>query len=1337
MSAIPDPPLDGENLPPKTPVHHGCWGRALAGVIGGIAFFILLAVVGVIVLLHSARFHAYLLHTARQKASAALGSQVQVQDFELHWSGTSPTLDLYGVVVQGAMPPPTPPLLRVDRVLAQVQVTSVLNRTWYINDIVVDRPVAQLIVDKNGQNNIPSPRSSGSKSNANIFDLGIRHARLTNGEVYLNDRKASLDADLHDLTLRSAFNAGKKSYSGTLSYRDGHLKYGAYQSIPHNLHAKFTATPEQLTLSDAVLSARQSEVVLNATLKDYSNPQLQAQYQATVDAGQFRSILNNPSIPGGIFRTHGAVQYAPTPGESALQSAKLTGEISSPSLSVRSSKFNGSILDFSARYTLVNGNAYLHNMTARVFGGELTGSVTMKDLAGATHSHLQADLHGVSLADLRPMLNSTALQNANVGGIVNATVSADWGKTLSDLVAHATASLQGQIAPTNSAAPPVPVTAKINGNYSAATGKVTLSNSYLKTASASLDLNGTLSTQSRLQIHLDSADLHQLESMAAMFRVPTPGQPSQPLGLSGTGSFNGYVSGSAGAPHLVGQLTFNNLRFRGTAWRLIRTDVNAGPSQAQLQNGVMQPADHGRINFALTAGLNKWSFAPDSPVSVRLNGSQLNVADMARAAGLQTPVSGTLNVNLALHGTQLSPVGQGTIAISRAKISNQPIQALNLKFHGNGDQVLGTLGVKIPAGSANANFTVDPKQKSYDAQLRADGIRLDQLTALKQRGIQLAGVLNLEANGRGTFQNPELQLTAVIPELKVRDQKISNLKLQAAMANHVANVALDSQVINTSIHGRGTVNLTGDYYTTATLDSQSIPLGPLVDVYAPSQAGNVTGQTELHATLKGPLKNKSQIDAHVVIPELKVDYKNIIQLGAVGPIHADFVNGVLQLQRSEIRGTDTDLQFQGTIPVTSKAPASLLLLGNIDLRLAQLYDPSIAGSGQLRFNINSYGRTTNPNVEGRVDVVNANFAGESLPVGLQNGNGVLTLTNDRLNITQFTGKVGSGTVTVSGGVVYRPSLQFDLALKGNGIRVLLPQGVRTGVDTELALTGNTQAALLSGQVRIDQLSFTPDFDLMSFAGQLGGATMLPPTQGFSQALQLNIALQSTTNINLVSRTLSVQGAANLNIRGTAAQPVILGRVNLSGGDLIFGGNRYVMQGGTIEFVDPSRANPIVNVGMNTTIQQYNIAMQFWGPINHLHTSYSSDPALPPADIISLIAFGKTSEATNATAPGALGAESLIASQVSSQLTSRVEKIAGISQLTVDPVLGGGGQTPGARIAIQQRVTSKIFVTFATDVTSTQREAISVQYQATPRLSFSGTRDENGGFGFDTRIRKAW
>ena len=69
--------------------------------------------------------------------------------------------------------------------------------------------------------------------------------------------------------------------------------------------------------------------------------------------------------------------------------------------------------------------------------------------------------------------------------------------------------------------------------------------------------------------------------------------------------------------------------------------------------------------------------------------------------------------------------------------------------------------------------------------------------------------------------------------------------------------------------------------------------------------------------------------------------------------------------------------------------------------------------------------------------------------------------------------------------------------------------------------------------------------------------------------------------------------------------------------------------------------------------------------------------------------------------------------------------------------GGNGQNPGARIAIQQRVTSKIYVDFETDVTSTQQQVIKFEYHATPRLSINASRDQNGGFGFDTRIHKTW
>jgi translocation and assembly module TamB len=561
------------------------------------------------------------------------------------------------------------------------------------------------------------------------------------------------------------------------------------------------------------------------------------------------------------------------------------------------------------------------------------------------------------------------------------------------------------------------------------------------------------------------------------------------------------------------------------------------------------------------------------------------------------------------------------------------------------------------------------------------------------------------------------------------------------VANHLATANLTSAAVGTTIRANAKVNLTGDYAADATLDTQAIPLQPIFAIYAPEQAADLTGQTEVHATLHGPLKNKKLVEAHITIPTLKLAYTNTIQLAETSPIRVDYKDTVITLQRSGLKGTDMDLQFQGSMSTASGAPMSLVLLGTVNLHLAQVFAPDIRSSGELKFNINSNGATNSPDLGGQVEIVDANFASGDLPVGLQHGNGVLTLTKDRLNITKFQGTVGGGTVTAQGGVAYRPGIQFDLGLAANGVRMLYPTGMRETLNANLRLAGTTDNAALGGQVNLAELSFTPAFDLNSFIDQFSGGVSAPPTPGLAQNIQLNLGVSSENNINLVSRALSINGTANLRVRGTAAQPVILGRVNLDGGDIILNGDRFVLNGGTIQFVNPSETQPVVNLSLNTTIQQYNIFLRFNGPIDQLRTNYSSDPSLPAADIINLLAFGSTTEANaaNPATPANQAAESLVASQVSSQVTSRLSKVAGISQLSINPVLAGGtGQgPPGANITIQQRVTGNLFVTFSSNVASTQNETIQGQYQLSPRVAVSATRDQNGGVAFDTLIKKTW
>ena len=231
----------------------------------GLVALLVIAAIAVTVVLHSARFHNYVLATVQKKASESIGTQVQLQNFALHLSNLS--LDLYGLTVHGAAPYPNPPLLQVAHAEVGVRIVSVLQQKWYLDSFVVDRPVVKVFTDAHGVTNIPVIKSSGSSSsNTSLFDLGIRHAVLDQGEVYYNDRQSVLSADLHNVDFRASFDSLLQKYSGKLSYTDGHLQSGSFKPIPHNLDAEFDATPTTFHLTQAKLTSDTSQLLLTATV---------------------------------------------------------------------------------------------------------------------------------------------------------------------------------------------------------------------------------------------------------------------------------------------------------------------------------------------------------------------------------------------------------------------------------------------------------------------------------------------------------------------------------------------------------------------------------------------------------------------------------------------------------------------------------------------------------------------------------------------------------------------------------------------------------------------------------------------------------------------------------------------------------------------------------------------------------------------------------------------------------------------------------------------------------------------------------------------------------------
>lgn len=1342
---------------------HRGW-RIAGWTILGIICFLIAAILILGGLVNTDGEHTALINFVQNEASKALGTRVSVQNLVVHWAPLG--VDLYGITVDGAEPRPAPPLLRIDHVGVGMRIISLFKGTWFLSSLRIDHPVVWMTVDSHGASNLPKIKSGNSNiaagssgavngngrsnksSTQEIFKLGIRHAILDRGEVYYNSSPRAIDANLHHLTLHAVFNVSRQTYSGKVAYSDGVLRYGTYRPIPHNLDATFRLTPAMFQLSQATLSSGDSRIRLVATVQNYASaPAAQAQYNISIDCGQFRRLLRNSNLPVGFLYASGSIDYTKQTNLPLLQSVSVDGNLTSSRLDVNAADARAQITNLIAHYSLHDGDAILRDFRASILGGELMAQGQTANLGGDSHSAYQVQLRNISLAQLkRKAGKAAAVPGVRLAGTLNATATASWGKTMADLAARANASIHASATAGQSPATQttIPVNGEIHAAYKRRNAELTLANSYLRAPEINLSFDGTVGRRSNLAIGLEANDLRGLATIVNSFRPPQPGRA--PFELSGRATFRGGISGSTTAPRVTGLLIASNLNVNGSVWKLVRANIDASPDHAALRNALIEPAQRGHIALNARVSLDKWAFRKRGPIAVKLHASNVAVADLVKFTGKQFPVKGTLRASIKLQGSAMEPAGNGKIVLTHVTAYRQPVRLIHVAFDGNGAQARVHFSVRAAAGNLNGQFSVQPRQRTYTMQITSPGIVLDRLAAIADHPIKANGVLRINASGQGSFSNPQLQATVESPSLTVSGknipgQTISALKLRLNVANHVAEAVLSSTALDAPIDARATVHLAGDYLANASLNTPVLSLQPILALYSRTQAADITGQAQVQAVVSGPLKHFKQMTARITFPVLNLAYRDTVKLAEVQPVKVSYQDGVINVAPGAIRGTGTNLSFAGRIPISRGQPASLQLHGAVDLGIAQLFNPQLRSSGQVKLNIDSHGSLSNgANLGGEIDIVNANFADPSLPVGLQNGNGVVKLSTDRVNIASFSGTVGGGVVTMQGGLQYRPHLVFGLGMSAKGVRMLYPQGMREEIDANIHLDGTTTHSLLAGTVNLANVSFTPAFDLTSFAGQLSGGVEAPPPMGFTQALKLNLDVHSGSTLNLVSRTLSINGAANLQVRGTAAQPVILGRINITGGDMIFNGNRFVLTGGTIQFVNPTQTEPVLNLGVTTTIQQYQINLRFEGPASSIRPEYSSNPSLPPADIIHLLAFGSTTEAAaNNSTPANVQAESLVASQVSSQVTSRLSKVAGISQLSISPVLQSGTAQgpPGANITIRQRVTSKLFVTLSTNVATTQNQVIQGQYQVSPRVSVSATRDQNGGFGIDVLIKKSW
>jgi len=1313
------------------------------GVALGITLgFVVLVVLSAIVLLNTDAAHRYILSVVIKEVQAATSAHVDIANLSFH--RTRLGADFSRFTIRSPQSNSGSPLFSADRVGIDIGLHLFHSPKIAVEDVTLDHPVIHLLIDSHGNSNLPHANASPSGSSTSIFDLAIGHFVLNRGELFYNDKRMPITADIHDLNARAAYQDLKSSYDAMLSYRNGQVLYGSFAPFTHDLELALTAGTSGIVLKSIVIRSGESSLQAQGALTNYEAPSFEGAYQASLSTKDLmKNGANSLNSSGqtiiGLIDTNGTLTYRNSADPAAIDNLSVTGTFRSPSVKFESADIRGSVENLAGDFGLKNGVLECHKIDADTMGGHVTARLVISQLADRAAAQFNATVQDIAVPAVREALRAQELPGIRMDGKIQGNVQAKWHGSFIDLQVVSNAQLAGtvnsaSVGTTHSGSFPFNGAAQVS--YDGPQEIVGVQNGLLTTPHSRLAIYGSLGNKSSVNVEARSEDLQEVDLLMNLFQtgaaasVKEPHAEPQLLGLGGMAGFTGTVNGTLLNPHFSGTMTATNLRVHNANVQFLKANIEASPRGVAIRQGDLRNGPQARASFDVSIGLRDWSFTPDQPVELRLNAENVSVADLEHMVGFQYPVSGLLNTNIKVTGTEENPEIQGTIQLAQANLWQQPIQSLNIAVRNSGSRLSATVNAKSAAGSTTGTIGFDTRSREYDLQANLADIRLNQVQYLQEHVPQLAGVIRVSANGHGSIAAPQFTVNVNAEQLQLGDQKLDGFQAQAAVTQRQANFNVACNISGAALRSQGSVNLTGDYQTTANVDSQAIQLGPLLQTFLPQAGSDLQGQTEFHAKLKGPLKDPDQLEGQVELPSLKFSYPSL-QFAATAPIHIDYQRGVVTVERTEFKGTGTDVTIQVSLPLQQAANLRATADGKVDLQLLQIWNPQLRSSGQLNLQVGVQGTRSHPEMNGTVAIADGAISMDNVPT-LEKVKGELNVTTDAIQIKTLTGKMGGGDFEVHGSATYRPGVRFNLGMTTKDVRLLYPDGVRTQLTAALNWIGDPANSNLTGQVTLDRLSLTQSFDLSSLSNEFGGS--LQPTTGFAQNVKLNIALNSRQDLELASNQLNIQGTANLQVRGTLAEPVLIGRTNLTGGEFFFNGRRFTVQNASIQFANPVRTAPVVNLTATTVVNQFNLTVNLVGPFDRLRTTYTSDPPLAPVDVINLLITGQTTEAAqnNTTTP-----QSVLAGQLAGQVSDRLQKLTGISSLTIDPQIGGNQGNGASQLAIQERVTKNLFFTFATDVTTTQGEVVQVEYQITKKYSMSAIRDQTGGYEVEIKSHKTF
>ena len=1365
-------------------------------VLGVVFVLILLAIGGIVWYASTPQFQNLVREKLIATLEQATGGRVELNAFQ--WSVRHLAFEADDLTIHGLEGANEVPYAHVDRIYVRVKILSFIRPKVDLNYLEADHPVFHLIIYPDGSTNQPRPKtqSSGKSVKDTIFDLKVGRTEINNGVALINQRAIPFDLAANDLGIVVTYAAPLDQYLATLHAADIAAQRGKNPPIQSKLDLMADIGRNMLKVSQLQLQTGPSVLKATASVQDFANPHLNLTVQGKVDVREVMALEPVDGVDRGVvdldLKGQGTTTQFALDGHAKVAGAAYhidTVHITGVDVDTAIHATEEDLIFTGVRARIGRGGSVDAEMRVAHWLGAMFAPSGQPASASIRRGTIRAKLRGITLRTVMAFVAPRQYDELGFDTVTSGDGFVDWTGDGSDLSARANVTMAPSVHTPDGE---VPMSGMLDATYFQKSGSVQIRQLQAQTPATLIQVTGGLgvypiSRPSTLQATVETTNLGEFDQALAVLGVAVgdkKGVQALPIHLAGHAQFQGTVSGSIPDPDVKGHLTANNFDVlipvaptqpaaaaepvstsaqptaenaaaqpapaateRTIHWDSLETDAEYSSQLIAVQDATLT---RGKTSIHASGQVHAHRISPrrsafdnESAINAEVKVQDAVLDEVLALAGQSLPVTGTFNLNAHAGGEIGNLNGGGHLAIQGGVAYGEPYRSLNADLKFVGEEIgVSKLILLQNGGQLTGNGGIGIRTKQFHFQAEGKGFDLSHSERFKNAKYPVNGQLVFSADGSGTLESPSIHANAHLTKITVGSEKNGAVDVEAHTDHGNALITASWHLGSASLQLNGQVALSGDYTTQAHAALTNLDVDPFMEMF---HVEGVTWHSSIAGefTVSGPLRQLRQLQGDAQISQLSLAVAGV-PLKSEGPLHAQLSNGILRLDVLHITGDNTDLRAQGRLGVfRTNHLINVDAQGSVNMKLLQTLEPDVTSSGQVTFNMNAGGSFDRPELTGQVKLSNVAMSVESLPNGMSQLNGTLQFDQDRLQVQNLTGTTGGGQVSITGYVTYQQGIYSDLTATGTNIRIRYPTGISSMVNTKLRLQGAQNALLLSGNVLLTRFTINPNLDFASFAGPSNGVTPPPDPNAFANHVRLDIHVTSAPELDFQNSFAKLAGDVDLRVRGTVAQPTVLGHINVTEGSATFAGTKYQLQHGDIYFSNPVRIEPTIDLDATAHVEDYDITIGLHGTPSNLTPSFRSEPPLSQQDIFSLLAMGRTQEEQqiysmqSQQAGVNTAADALLGGALNATLSNRIQKLFGGGSVKIDPTWVGSVGNSTARITVAQQVSKNATLTYATNINSTAQQLIQAEVNLTPTTSVLAVRDESGVFSLMFKIHRRY